>query len=178
MSVATRSEPWDCGSEGYGFNPRRPHPGTDRVAVTVAVKRPGCVHRVDTMTAPEPPRLPVAEPLPADWREQAARRERLDLDEAMLARDRLVATQCSKLRKGGGHHLVDRHGPVFLHVRGELDVYEPMHCDGVAPTVPGTRWIDVPCPAFEIDGDRYPPRVGRIEPKARRKRLMYKRART
>lgn len=125
------------------------------------------------MTDLEPPKLPIAEPLPPDWRDQAARRERQDRDEEQIARDRLVASHCARLRKDGRHHLVDQRPPVFLHVDGELDVYTAIHCDGVAPTIPGTRWTNVPCPVFEIEGDRYPPREGRVQPKARRKRLLY-----
>lgn len=117
--------------------------------------------------------LPVVQPLPQDWREQARRREVEDRDEEVLARDRLVASCCSRLRAEGRHRLVDRTGPTFLHVDGGCDVFYAMHCDGVARTVPGTTWVDVPCPVFEIDGDRYPPREGRVHPKARRKRLLY-----
>lgn len=129
------------------------------------------------MTSPELPRLPVVEPLPADWREQARQRERQDLDDRLLERDRLVASQCERLRKDGRHRLTRASGPTFLHVGGELDVYTATHCDGVARAVPGTGWTNVRCPVFEIDGDRYPPREGRIHPKARRKRLLYGRAR-
>lgn len=118
--------------------------------------------------------LPVHVPLPADWREQADRREQQDRDAELEARDRLVASHCSRFRKDGRHHLIRDGRPVFLHVQGELDVYTAMHCDGVAPTVPGTRWTNVKCPVFEIDGERYPPRAGRT-PKARRKRILRRR---
>ena len=122
------------------------------------------------------PTLPVAEPLPADWREQAKRRELADRDARLLERDRALALRCP-IRKETGHHRLTRSsGPIFRHgpdVEG-CDVFTAMHCEGRIPNVTrlGTGYLR--CPVFEIDGERYPPREGR-EPKARRKRLLYPR---
>ena len=121
-------------------------------------------------------RLPVSEPLPDDWREQARRRDQEDRDARMVERDRMVAAQCSHLRKDGRHRLVDAEGPTFMcdtsDAHAGCSIFTSLHCNGIAATVPGTKWTNVPCPVFEIDGERWPPREGRVEPKARRKRII------
>lgn len=126
------------------------------------------------------PTIPVVAPLPADWREQAAQRERADSEARILERDRRVASECPRLLTDGRHRLVERTGLTFMcdiagHGAGS-SIFIALHCDGRIPNVTPIGNLHLSCPVFEIDGERYPPREGAIEPKARRKRLHHRRS--
>lgn len=125
------------------------------------------------MTA-QPRQLPVAQPLPADWREQAERRRSQDAQEALERRDRDLAARCPHFLTKRRHVLVPDATPTYMHLAGKLDVFTMERCTGRIPNVTRLGTNHLRCPVFEIEGERYPTRPVRLRRGPHRKRLLYR----